>query len=279
MARLSKDKAEWHYEKLLAIHNFKYLTLAQKVSIFYHDLEHDILKEITGKKIYFDQLNWLKDNQIRFEKNIKKGYIRKSFIDDIDNLKNWRNEGVHENNMPEPKYRSHFHTMAQTILFFSEIPWPDEINNIIIGKIDVPGNSKKPGGKKPELKEKTTKILGKKEAIKRINNKFFLNINSNNSAYSSINASGSQWSFTIDNSKFEDNFYIILEDQEDKNLYCIYLEKGVIKPPKKIFNQRNDERRKNASIIIIKTNDRNFTNNFNNNEFQFRKYLKAEIKY
>jgi hypothetical protein len=86
MAKLSKEKAEWHYDKLLALHYFDYLTPAQKVSIFYHDLEHDILKEITGKKEYFDQYNWLKDNQIRFERNIKKGYLRKSFIDDIDNL-------------------------------------------------------------------------------------------------------------------------------------------------------------------------------------------------
>ena len=52
-------------------------------------------------------------------------------IDDIDNLKNWRNESIHENNMPEPKYRNHIHTMAQTISFFSELPIPIELNNIL----------------------------------------------------------------------------------------------------------------------------------------------------
>jgi hypothetical protein len=137
MLKLSKEKAEWHYDKLLALHYFDYLTLAQKVSIFYHDLEHDILKEITGKKKYFDQLNCLKDNQIRFEKNIKTGEILKVKISDIDNLKNWRNEGIHENNMPEAKYKSHFHTMAQTICDFSGIPIPENICDILENKIKI----------------------------------------------------------------------------------------------------------------------------------------------
>jgi hypothetical protein len=132
MARLSKETAERHYEKILAIHNFQYLTLAQKVSIFFHDLEHDILNEITGKKGYFDQINWLRDNQIRFEHNVRSGDIPKVNIGDIENIRNWRNEGVHEAKMPEPKYMSHFHTMAETICFFSEIPIPENINKIFI---------------------------------------------------------------------------------------------------------------------------------------------------
>jgi len=145
MAKLSKEKAEFHYKKLLALHNFEYLTLAQKVSIFYHDLEHDILKDITGKKEYFDQFNWLKDNQIRIERNIKTGEIPKVNIGDIDNLKNWRNEGIHENKMPEPKYKSHLHTMAQTISFFSEIPIPEEITNLYENKIvPIPKKNKSP---------------------------------------------------------------------------------------------------------------------------------------
>jgi len=88
MAKLSKESAEKHYEKILAIHYFHHLTLAQKVSIFFHDLEHDILKEITGKKGYFEQLNWLRDNQIRFEHNIQRGDIPKVNIGDIENIKN-----------------------------------------------------------------------------------------------------------------------------------------------------------------------------------------------
>jgi len=35
MKILSKESVQWHYEKLLAVHDFKYLSLAQKVSIFF----------------------------------------------------------------------------------------------------------------------------------------------------------------------------------------------------------------------------------------------------
>jgi hypothetical protein len=275
MAKLSKKSAEWHYEKLLALHNFDYLTLAQKVSIFYHDLEHDILKEITGEKEYFEQFNWLKENQIRIERNIKTGEIRKVDISDIDNLKNWRNEGVHENKMPEPKYKHHFHTMAQTISFFSEIPWPVEINNIIDNqttvKINSTNNIKKP--------KNNNKKLGKNESIKVINKKLSLKINNSNSAYSSINASVPQWSFNINNSYFYNDLYIILEDQDDKKLCCFYLKKGTIKNPENIFNQRNDNRIKNKSIIIIPKNDRNFTNNHREREYQFINYKILEMSY
>jgi len=180
MAKLSKEKAEWYYDKLLALHYFKYLTLAQKVSIFYHDLEHDILKNVTGKKEYFEQFNWLKDNQIRFERNIKTGEIPKINISDIDNLKNWRNEGIHENNMPEPKYKSHFHTMAQTICFFSEIPIPENICDILenkpknrtsIVKIKRTRKTKTPVNN--EILNKTINYKGKIIYFKKNNNESF----------------------------------------------------------------------------------------------------------
>jgi hypothetical protein len=275
MGKLSKEKAEWHYGKLVALHNFKYLTMAQKVSIFYHDLEHDILIEITGKKEYYEQSNWLKNNQIRIEHNIKKGYIPKIIIDDIDNLRNWRHQGIHENYMPEPKYKSHFHTMAQTIYFFSEIPWTEEISNIINNKTTVKVKIKNNIQKDKSNKEK----LGKSKSIRVINKELSLNINDNNTAYSSINASFPQWSFNIDNSYFENDLYIILEDQNDKILYCFYLKEGTIRNPINTFNQRNDTRRRDTSIIVIPTNDRNFTNNWREREFQFLKYKIYEKHY
>lgn len=179
MAKFSKEKAEWHYDKLLALHYFEYLTLAQKVSIFYHDLEHDILKDVTGKKEYFKQFNWLKDNQIRIEHNIKTGKIPKVIIADIDNLKNWRNESIHENEMPEAKYKSHFHTMAQIICFFSEIQIPENICDIFENK------TKK---RKPHVKikkTKTTKTLVDNEILKKTisykNNTIYFRKNDNES--------------------------------------------------------------------------------------------------
>jgi hypothetical protein len=120
-----------------------------------------------------------------------------------------------------------------------------------------------------------------------INEKLSLEINDKNSAYSSINALVSQWSFNISNTKFKNDYYIILEDQDDKILYCFYLSKGTIDEPKKIFNQRNDKENKlsnkkpikNKSIIIIPKNDRSLTNNWQGNEFQFIKYKILEMKY
>jgi hypothetical protein len=181
MAKLSKDKAEWHYDKLLALQYFDYLTLAQKVSIFYHDLEHDILKEITGKKEYYDQFNWLKDNQIKIEHNVKKGYIPKVIIDDIDNIKIWRNESVHENNMPKAKYKSHFHTMAQTINFFSEISIPENISDVLedktitrrrpLGQIKRAGKTKTPV--ENEILSKTINYKNNTIYFKKTNNESF----------------------------------------------------------------------------------------------------------
>ena len=134
MLNLSEKSAISHYEKLFALHNFEYLTNAQKVIIFYLNLEHDILKEITNKINYFDQKDVLEKEQIKVIKNIKTGYIPKVIIDDIDNLRNWHNEGKHENNMREAKYKSHLDTMIKTINFFSNISIPDELNNILENK-------------------------------------------------------------------------------------------------------------------------------------------------
>ena len=131
MDNLSRDSAEKHYEKLLKLHNSDFLTLAQKVNTFLHDLEHEILKEITGEKEYFDQLNWLKNNQITVIRGQKTGCIPPVLVSDIENLKKWRNEAQHENNMPILKYKSHLYTMAQTIRFFSNIEWSVEMSNIL----------------------------------------------------------------------------------------------------------------------------------------------------
>ena len=155
MAKLSKELAEFHYNKLLALHNFDYLTLAQKISIFYHDLEHEILREITGKKEYFEQFNWLKDNQIRLDRSEKIGFIPKVIIDDIDNIKNWRNEGVHENKMPEPKYKSHLYSMVYAISFFSEIQIPERFDNILNNLQD---NKYSNIGKSKNIKKQTGNI-------------------------------------------------------------------------------------------------------------------------
>lgn len=139
MKKLSKESAEWHYEKLLELHKFRYLTFSQKISVFQQDLEHDILEKITGKQKFFDQLNCLRDNQILLDRNGKniQGDIPQAYVSDIENLKKWRNRGVHEDDMTEVKYLNHFQTMVQTIKHFSEIKWSKEIDNIINNKLQT----------------------------------------------------------------------------------------------------------------------------------------------
>jgi len=133
MKKLSKESAEWHYEKIVALHNFKYLTLAQKVSIFFQDLEHDILRKITDKQEFFDQWNWIKEKQ-----GTKEGSIPPTLVSDIHSFKPWRNEAVHKAS-PEidtVTYLKLFQTMAHTIKYFSDISWTIEVSNILNNKVN-----------------------------------------------------------------------------------------------------------------------------------------------
>jgi len=128
MAKLLKELAEWHYEKAVALHYFKYLTLAQKASIFFHDLEHDILRKITGKHEFFEQWNWIKDKQ-----GNKEGLVPPTLVSDIHSFKPWRNEAIHKAS-PEidiVTYLKLFQTFVQTIKYFSDVPWTNDINNIL----------------------------------------------------------------------------------------------------------------------------------------------------
>jgi len=275
--KLSIESAKWHYEKLLALHYFEYLTLAQKVSIFYHDLEHDILKEITGKKEYFEQFNCLKDNQIQVIRNIKKGDIPKVIIDDIDNLKNWRNESVHENKMPEPKYKNHLHTMAQTICFFSNVSIPEDINNVF-------NNQQKKNivkGKNMDSEIKTNDALKRSELFKIFKEKISPDISYANTIYSNINKPTQLWWFELENIRFKDNINIILIDQTKKILYHFFIKGNTLKEPEKIFYQRNDNRKKNTSSIQLKAEDNVYFVDIKSIEkkFQFKEYLLNIINY
>jgi len=147
MTKLSKELAEWHYEKAVALHNFKYLTLAQKASIFFHDLEHDILRKITKKDEFFEQWNYIKDKQ-----GNKEGQVPPTLVSDLHSFKPWRNEAIHKAS-PEidiVTYLKLFQTLVQTIKYFSDIPWTIEINNILNNQQKIPTNN--------ETKEITNKV-------------------------------------------------------------------------------------------------------------------------
>jgi len=281
MVKLSKETVDFHYEKMSAIHYFQYLTLAQKISIFFQDLEHDILRKITEKNDFFDQWNYLKDHQSTNKNNSNS--IPPTLVSDLHSFKPWRNEAVHKASpsIDRITYLKLFQTMAQTILYFSGIEWTTEINRIINNQTNIKINKKDNNIKKIKTeKEKVdeNEKLGKNEAINIINEKLSLNINDKKSAYSSINELVPQWSFNISNEKFENDYYIILEDQNEKVIYYFYLKNGTINDPNEIFNQRNDKRVSNKSIIIIPVNKK-FINTWNGKEFNFDKYKLLEINY
>jgi len=274
MVKLPKETAEFYYEKMVAIHFFQWLTLAQKVSIFFQDLEHVILRKITEKDDFFEQWNYLRDHQST-NKNTNISSIPPTLISDLHNFKPWRNEAVHRAfpSIDKITYLKLFQTMAQIIRHFSGIQWTVEINKIINDQTNV-SVSKKNINTKTEEKIK----LGKKETIKIINEKLSLNIDDKKSAYSSINELVPQWSFNISNEKFESDYHIILEDQNEKVIYYFYIKRGVLENYSKLFNQRNDKRVTNKSIIIIPVNKK-FINTWNGKEFNFNQYKLLEINY
>jgi len=295
MKLLSEKSAIKHYENLYIIHNLN-LTLALKVCIFWHILEHEILKEATKLQKYYDkpgQLDWLKKNKENLDRNGEKigtGFIPREIILDIENIRGYRNLAEHTGKMDDINYKKHFRTMAVTINLLSEIQIPERIINIlkriITIKIKRPEeiDIKRDFGSNKSLriinkKPIENRTLGKKESIEIINEKLSLDISKYNTIYSSINKNISQWAFNTNNLMFKNDINIILEDQENKIIYYFSVKSGTIKEPEKIFNQRNDRYVKDYSIIIIPTNDKNFTNKYNGKEFQFIKYLIKEIKY
>jgi len=287
MHQLSDESARKYYSILLDIHRWD-INFAIKVPIFKNLLEIGILNEVTGKNLFEDkyennkviekgQKTCLQDNKEildRFGDRIKGG-VRKDLFTGIVDLFAKRNIAEHQKKIKYAVYLGTLNTIAETINCFSKIPIPNEINRILDGKPEQEPLKPKTTSNVPKNDNK----LGKSKSIEVINKKLSLNINNSNSAYSSINALVSQWSFNIHNSHFNNDLYIILEDQDDKILYCFLLKKGIIENPEKLFNQRNDERRKNESIIIIPKNDKNFTNNWQGKGFQFIKYKILEISY
>jgi hypothetical protein len=289
MHQLSEKSAKQYYSILLDIHQWD-IDFAIKVPIFKNLLEIGILNEVTGKNHFEDkyennkvketgQKTYLIDNKElldRFGDKIK-GNVRKDLFTGINDLFAKRNTAEHVKKINFAAYIGTLNTITEAVRDFSKIPIPDKLISILDGESEPPELPKK-SSKSKKNTNKNIK-LGENESRNLINKKLSLNLNRNNSRYSGINAGVSQWSFTIDNSCFNNDLYIILEDQNDKKIYCFLLKKGTINNPENIFNQRNDAHRKNASIIIIPTNDKNFTNNWQKKDFQFIKYIILKMNY
>lgn len=118
--------------------------------------------------------------------------------------------------------------------------------------------------------------LNKINAIHIINES---DLNISNTVYSritsTVNSIPAYW-FEPKNIRFNNNLYLILDNQFDKILNYFFIEGFSIIDPKTIFYQRDD---KSASSIKIKYDDLTFTDTASPNRFSFLPYLQKKISY
>jgi hypothetical protein len=187
MPLLSKESAKIQYDRLFNAYHTDTGGLPTKVVTFQHNMEKGILDEITRIKNFKDiydprdknvkprsakriiekgQLSWLYSNIEKTDFSTDKvisGFIPDVLIDDIDNLKKWRNTGEHKDIMPWDKFLTHLGTMARTIELFSGMPIPKEINDILNNK--SPSNSSNNANKKEAESKEIAADVGKKEKV------------------------------------------------------------------------------------------------------------------
>ncbi len=113
----------------------------------------------------------------------------------------------------------------------------------------------------------------KSKAIKIAAN-VFPDITISNSIFSNITLTESWW-IELENSKFKELVYFILNDRRHNKLYVFKIPPNAIATPEKYFHQRNDDYRRKCSDIYIPT-----TGTFKEkNGFDFSKYLIKVIPY
>ncbi|MCL1836270.1 MAG: hypothetical protein FWG46_01850 [Treponema sp.] len=129
-----------------------------------------------------------------------------------------------------------------------------------------------------KIKEKKdVSIISKSQAMILINKKHNLHLNDNNTMFSSINQNVEQWSFNRKNIHFSNDTHMILVNQYSKELNYFFLERGTIGSPQTTFDQRNDERVRDSSIIRIMVSSYNFKEE--NSGFPFGDYKIDTFKY
>jgi hypothetical protein len=200
MPLLSQETAKKQYDRLYNSHHTDTGGLASKVVTFQHNMQMEILYEITGLRNFYNkydpndihkknpwekriieqgQLGWLYDKKERIRLGtgeVIRGFVPDVLIDDIKNLKKWRNTGEHKDIMPWDKYLAHLGTMARTISLFSGMPIPKNINDILNNQASANSsnstNREKPKNKKelndaPKAKKPTVKTTSMKEPATR----------------------------------------------------------------------------------------------------------------
>ena len=113
-------------------------------------------------------------------------------------------------------------------------------------------------------------IISKRQAMILVNKKYNLQLNDNNTMYSSINQNVEQWSFNRKNTHFNNDTHMILINQYTRELHYFFFERDTIESPQTTFDQRSDERIRNTSIIRILVSSYNFKEE--NSGFPFGDY-------
>lgn len=115
--------------------------------------------------------------------------------------------------------------------------------------------------------------MTKPKAIKIAGN-VFPDITNSNSIFSNISLTESWW-IELENSKFKELLYFILNDNRHSKLYLFKIPANSIVAPEKHFQQRNDNYRRKCSDIFIPT-----TGTFKEkNGFDFSKYFLKVVPY
>ncbi len=113
--------------------------------------------------------------------------------------------------------------------------------------------------------------MNKRDAIRHINEKIDIDLNSQNTIFSNPGSSLDVWWLEPANEKFKTGFYFILNGPVNKTLLLFKIPKAGI--DKSVFRQRED---KGASQIIIPISDKEF---IDRKGFNFTRFLINEIEY
>jgi hypothetical protein len=118
--------------------------------------------------------------------------------------------------------------------------------------------------------------MNKSKAMRIAYNNHLSSLTNANTIFSNIILVQDGWWLQPFNDKFENDLYMILNDDRAKKLYMFRLPAKTITNPSAHFKQRNDKYRSNCSDIYIPTSGTGFKEK---NGFDFSKFLIATIPY
>jgi len=120
--------------------------------------------------------------------------------------------------------------------------------------------------------------IDKNEAMNLVNREVNMGLNNSNTVFSNVNKGKPVWWFEPENSRFNYDFHLILNDAKKKILYYFFIPKNDITNPKATFYQRKDFDDK-SQIEIYDDDPKFMDTKKTGNGLQFKKYLKREIQY